>query len=123
MGGDGAERTATEAPAMNVDRVLNHLKGRYCATFLVFRMRLPDVRQIKTGVDLVSGHRWFGRIDHHIAVAVPLHQSVGFYAVAFTLDDAEILCLCPFRLQAFLEGVKFDKVLNVFKTLRVLEAL
>src|SRR6185503_461068 len=46
--GDGAEAASTEAPAMHVDRVLDHLVRGDWSAFAVLRMRQARVRQVET---------------------------------------------------------------------------
>ena len=48
---------------MDVDGVLDHLKGWHGASFLVFRMRCAQIREIETVVEFVGGHRRLGGID------------------------------------------------------------
>ena len=46
MGGDGTEGAAAETASMDVDRVLDHVVGRY-AFALVLRVRLSGVGQVE----------------------------------------------------------------------------
>ena len=66
MGGDGAEGTAAETAAMDVDGVLDHVVGGD-ALALVLGMGLARVRQVERGVDLLSGHRRVRRVDDNIS--------------------------------------------------------
>ena len=108
MGGDGAEGTATETTAVDVDGVLDHLEGGYGASFLVFGMRESQVGQVEGGVDLVGGHRGFGWIDDHVEVAVPLQEGGALDLVAFLFDDMVVLGLAAFAFKTLLERVKLD---------------
>ena len=66
MGGDGAEGTAAETAAMDVDGVLDHVVGGD-ALALVLGMGLSRVRQVERGVDLLSGHRRVRRVDDDVS--------------------------------------------------------
>lgn len=91
MGGDRAEAAPSEAPAMHVDRVLDHLIGGYGAALAIFRMRQPRVRQVEGGIDLRLAHGRKGRIHHQQTVARGLEQATGLHAVGLGLDGFEIL--------------------------------
>ena len=108
MGGDGAERATTKTTAMDVDRVLYHLVGWNGTALFVFGMGQAEIGQIERGIDFVCSHRGLGRIDHHIAVAVPLDEGGALYLVAFLLDDMIVFGLTTLALLAFLEGVEGD---------------
>ena len=92
MGGDGAEGTATEAPTMDVHGVTDHVVGGDALAF-VFRMRLTGVGQVVGSIDLLSGHRGIGRIDHDEASIDLLQQALGMHHIRLLLDVSEILCL------------------------------
>ena len=92
MGRDGAEGTAAETAAMDVDAVLDHVVGGD-ALALVFGMGLTCVRQVEGGVELFGSHRGIGRIYHRITPIDTLQQALGMHHVRLLLDMAEVLGL------------------------------
>ena len=80
MGRDGAEGAAAETAAMEIDRELDHLVGRYCLA-LVFGMRQTRVGQVISLVHLFRCQRRIGRIDDSELAVDSLQQSLGVHLV------------------------------------------
>ena len=109
MGGDGAEGTASETAAMDVDAELDHLVG-WDALALVFRMGLTGVGKVEGGVELCGGHRGEGRIDDGRPATYFLQEALGVEHIRLLLDVAEVLCLGTFVTETFLVAVEHDIV-------------
>ena len=109
MGGDGAEGTASEAAAMDVDAELDHLVG-WDALALVFRMGLTGVGKVEGGVELCGGHRGEGRIDDGRPATYFLQEALGVEHIRLLLDVAEVFGLGAFVAETFLVAVEHDVV-------------
>ena len=101
----GAEGTAAEAPAVDVDGKLYHVVGRN-ALPLVLGVRHAGVGQVEGVVELGLREGRVGRIHHHGLLAYLLQDACGSIAVAFLLDVAEVGRLLLFILQAFFVRVQ-----------------
>jgi len=106
---DGAEGASPETSSVDVDRVFDHVVGRY-ALALVFWMWLTRIGQIKGGIEFLGSHRRVGGIDDNILVADGLQEALGVDHVRLFLDVTEILCLGAFVAQALFVAVEHDVV-------------
>ncbi len=111
MSRDGAERTASEAPAVHVDGKLDHVVCRNRLA-LIFGVGQPGVGQIVGGIYLVGGHGRVGRVHHDKAVVYGLQQPLGLHLVGFLFDVAEILGFSLAVAQTFLMRMEHDIVVG-----------
>ena len=105
VGTDGAEGTSSEASAVEVDRELDHVIGRY-ALALVLRVRQPGVWEVERAVQFLLCHGRVGRIDHREPAVHPLDDALCLQLVALLLNVAEVLGLLPLVVQALFVGVQ-----------------
>ena len=114
MGRDGAESTAAEAAAMDVDAVLDHVVGRYPLA-LVFGVGLAGVGQVEGGVQFLRGHRRVRRVDDDggpsgeplsTEAFKGLQKAVGVHHVRLLLNVAEVFGLVTLVAEAFFVAVE-----------------
>ena len=111
MRGDGAEGTASETAAMDIDTVLDHVVGGD-ALALVFGVGLARIGQVEGGIEFRGGHRGIGRINDHVTAIYTLQQTGGMHHVRLLLDMAEVLGLRTFVLQTFFVAVEYDVLIG-----------
>ena len=100
-----AEIAASEASAMSIDGILDHIVGRNPLA-LVARMRHLRERQVPERIHILLIRRRIRRIDLHITVSGTFQQGIGVHHVRMNLDVMEVLCKCPLVPLALFEGVK-----------------
>ena len=80
MGRNGAESAASEASAVDIDTMFDHVVGWYALTFIL-KVGLPGVGQVERRVKLIGSHRGVGGIDYNGLVAHLLEQPLGMHHV------------------------------------------
>ncbi len=92
MFGDGAESTATEAPAHDIDREADHLPGRDPG-IAVGWMRFARIRQVIDVIHFFGGERNRRRIEPHFAVAMTLNQGPRIARVGLQMQHSRSVCI------------------------------
>ena len=103
----GAERAATEAASVDVNRVLNHLPRRDVALIAIAGVRSALIGQVKRLVELLGGEGLVWRCDDDIAIAHRLDErGVALHHIAKRLYLSEVLSKLCLILDALLERVE-----------------
>ena len=90
MGRYRAEAAPAKTPPMHIDGKLDHFKGRYCTTLLVFGVRLTHVGQVKRSIDLGFSHGLVRRVHHEQLLSHPLQKSTSKLLVGLLLYVFEV---------------------------------
>ena len=111
--GDGAEGTAAETAAHDVDRVLDHLPRRDVRV-AVARVRIAGVGRAEHEVHFLGGQRDRWRRQPHVARAVALHQRAGVAGIGFQVQGAAGVCVQYRIMRHRLVGRDADHGLGAF---------
>ena len=105
----GTEGAASEASAMYVHRVFDHLIGRN-GLAPILGMGQTGIRQVERSVQFSRRHRRVGRVHHHKLPVNALQKPLRVHLVRFLFYVPEVLSLGLLAGQTFLVSVQHDVV-------------